>query len=124
MPIFEVTRRVLAPTMDVALGASGPAVKVEIVAPWPGEEENLAARAPTVRQPTTAEIKASVTPDFITSFEDGKLYRTLKRHVAKHGMTLAEYRTKWGLPSDYPSVAPGYSAKRSELAKAAGLGRK
>ncbi|GLR45672.1 MucR family transcriptional regulator [Mesorhizobium amorphae] len=70
-------------------------------------------------------IKKSVTPDFIISLEDGKKFRSLKRHLAtSYGMTPAEYRAKWGLPSNYPMVAPNYAATRSALAKKAGLGRK
>ena len=67
-------------------------------------------------------IKKSVTDDYIISLEDGKQYQSLKRHLAGHGLTPAEYRTKWSLPADYPMVAPGYSKKRSELAKSIGLG--
>jgi predicted transcriptional regulator len=70
-------------------------------------------------------IKKSVTPDFIISLEDGKKFKSLKRHLSTHhGMTPDEYRAKWGLPADYPMVAPNYAASRSELAKKLGLGRK
>lgn len=68
--------------------------------------------------------KRSVTPDFIICLDDGKKFKSLKRHIAQLGMTPAEYRTKWNLPADYPMVAPNYAAQRSELAKASGLGRK
>jgi predicted transcriptional regulator len=68
-------------------------------------------------------IKKSITPDFLISLEDGKKYKTLKRHLGKLGLTAEEYRAKWGLPADYPMVAPSYAAKRSELAKSAGLGQ-
>ncbi|MBM2712847.1 MucR family transcriptional regulator [Mesorhizobium caraganae] len=69
--------------------------------------------------------KRSVTPDFIVCLEDGKKFKSLKRHLATHfGMTPAQYRTKWGLPADYPMVAPNYTARRSALAKSIGLGRK
>jgi predicted transcriptional regulator len=68
-------------------------------------------------------IKKSVTPDFLISLEDGKRYKTLKRHLGKVGLTAEEYRAKWGLPADYPMVAPNYAAKRSELAKSTGLGQ-
>ena len=67
-------------------------------------------------------IKKSVTNDYIISLEDGKQYQSLKRHLAGRGLTPVEYRAKWGLPHDYPMVAPGYSARRSELAKSIGLG--
>ena len=68
-------------------------------------------------------VKKSITPDFLISLEDGKKYKTLKRHLGKLGLTTEEYRAKWGLPADYPMVAPSYAAKRSALAKSAGLGQ-
>lgn len=69
--------------------------------------------------------KRSVTPDYIISLFDGKKYRTLKRHLrTQHNMTPEQYRLHWGLPPDYPMVAPNYSDRRSELAKSLGLGRK
>lgn len=70
-------------------------------------------------------IKKSVTPDYIISLEDGRKFKSLKRHLSAHyGMTPDEYRAKWNLPSDYPMVAPNYAATRSALAKTMGLGRK
>ena len=69
-------------------------------------------------------IKKTITPEFLISLEDGKRYKSLKRHLSGRGLTPEQYRTKWGLPRDYPMTAPDYAAKRSELAKAAGLGRK
>jgi len=69
-----------------------------------------------------AEIKKSITGEHLISFIDGKKYRTLKRHLGVHGMTLADYRERFGLPHDYPSTAPGYSAARSAMAKLMGLG--
>ncbi|WP_114944829.1 MucR family transcriptional regulator [Microvirga calopogonii] len=68
-------------------------------------------------------IKKSITPDFLISLEDGKKYKTLKRHLGTLGMTAEEYRAKWGLPGDYPMVAPNYAARRSELARSSGLGQ-
>ncbi len=68
-------------------------------------------------------IRKSITPDFLISLEDGKKYKTLKRHLGKLGLTAEEYRAKWGLPADYPMVAPNYAAKRSELARSSGLGQ-
>ena len=67
-------------------------------------------------------IRKSITDDYLISLEDGKQYQSLKRHLAGRGLTPAQYREKWGLPHDYPMVAPGYSARRSELAKSIGLG--
>ena len=70
-------------------------------------------------------IRKSVTPDAIICLEDGKSFKSLKRHLrTAYGMTPEDYREKWGLPADYPMVAPNYSAKRSQLAKDNGLGRK
>ena len=70
-------------------------------------------------------IRNSVTPDYVVCLEDGKKLKMLKRHLrAVYDMTPEEYRTKWGLPTDYPMVAPNYAAKRSEFAKRIGLGRK
>ena len=69
-------------------------------------------------------IKKSVTPDFIICLEDGKKFKSLKRHLRTHyDMSPEEYREKWGLQSDYPMVAPNYAAARSELAKKMGLGQ-
>lgn len=70
-------------------------------------------------------VKKSVTPEFIICLEDGKKLKMLKRHLrTNYNMTPEEYRTKWGLPADYPMVAPSYAAQRSEFAKKIGLGRK
>ena len=70
-------------------------------------------------------VKKSVAPDFIICLEDGKKFKSLKRHLRTHyDMSPEEYRDKWGLPADYPMVAPNYSATRSRLAKDNGLGRK
>ena len=70
-------------------------------------------------------IKKSVMPEFIVCLEDGKKLKMLKRHLAtRYNMTPAAYRQRWGLPNDYPMVAPAYAAQRSTLAKSIGLGRK
>jgi predicted transcriptional regulator len=71
---------------------------------------------------TPAQIRKSVTLDTITSFIDGKSYKSLKRHLTSNGLTPDEYRQKYGLPRDYPMVAASYTARRSELAKSLGLG--
>jgi predicted transcriptional regulator len=86
-------------------------------------------RAPSVGampepQEPAVPVRISVKPDYVVCLEDGKKFKSLKRHLAnEHGMTPAEYRTKWGLRSDYPMVAPNYAQSRSELAKAMGLGK-
>jgi predicted transcriptional regulator len=80
----------------------------------PAEREEL--------RPAVA-VKKSVTPDYIVCLEDGKKFKSLKRHLRTHyNMSPEEYREKWGLPHDYPMVAPNYAAARSQLAKQMGLG--
>lgn len=79
-----------------------------------------AVAAPT--KATTQEIRRSVTPDFLISFEDGKPYKTLRRHLTLRGLTPEAYRAKWGLDADYPMTAQSYSAQRSQLARSLGLG--
>jgi predicted transcriptional regulator len=83
---------------------------------------------PTAKQeeakPTPAvSIRKSITPDYLISLEDGKQYKSLKRHLTKLVLTPETYREKWDLPRDYPMVAANYAAKRSELAKSLGLGQ-
>ena len=69
-------------------------------------------------------IKKSMTPDYIVCLEDGKKFKSLKRHLrSQYDMTPEQYREKWGLPHDYPMVAPNYAAARSRLAKQMGLGQ-
>ena len=69
-------------------------------------------------------VKKSVNPDFIVCLEDGKKFKSLKRHLrTAYGLTPQEYREKWDLPADYPMVAPNYAEARSQLAKQSGLGQ-
>lgn len=74
-------------------------------------------------RPTNAEIRKSIGRDGLVSFIDGKVYKTLKRHLSSHGLDPDSYRERFGLPVDYPMVAPSYAARRSALAKEIGLGR-
>ncbi|MGE0271512.1 MAG: MucR family transcriptional regulator [Alphaproteobacteria bacterium] len=77
-----------------------------------------------VRRPAVP-VRQSITPDFLICLEDGRKIKMLKRHLrATYKLTPDEYRAKWGLPSDYPMVAPNYSGFRSKFAKKIGLGRK
>lgn len=87
---------------------------------------NLTALAAPAEEPLTPRlpVKKTITPDYLISLEDGKQYKTLRRHLTLRGLTPDEYRAKWGLSADYPMVAPNYSAARSALAKSLGLGRK
>jgi len=68
-------------------------------------------------------VRKSITPDHLISLEDGRRYKSLKRHLKGRGLTPEQYREKWALPRDYPMVAPNYAKQRSELAKALGLGQ-
>ena len=83
----------------------------------PNEEPKQPAKHPVV------SIRKSITPEYLICLEDGKKFKSLKRHLGTHGLTPDQYRAKWKLPADYPVVAPNYAAKRSALAKAIGLGR-
>jgi predicted transcriptional regulator len=83
------------------------------------------AAAPQATAPTPAvPVKKSVTPDYLISLEDGRKYKSLKRHLrTKYNMSPDEYRSKWGLAKDYPMVAPNYAKARSEMARTMGLGQ-
>ncbi len=96
--------------------------------------DSVHAALQNVAHPTTQQeepkptppvpIKKSITPDYLISLEDGKQYKSLKRHLrTKYNMSPEDYRSKWGLPKDYPMVAPNYAKARSDLAKQMGLGQ-
>ena len=87
-----------------------------------GATSSAVASAAEIEKPTAAQIRKSVHDDGITSFIDGKTYKTLKRHLTSHGLEPKAYRGRYGLPADYPMVAPSYAERRSALAKAIGLG--
>ena len=83
-------------------------------------------QAPTPAEPLkpAVPLKRSITSDYLVCLEDGKKFKSLKRHLrTQYGMTPEQYREKWGLPPDYPMVAPNYAAARSQLAKPMGLGQ-
>jgi predicted transcriptional regulator len=85
---------------------------------------NGAATAPPETIRPAVPVKRSITPDHIVCLEDGKKFKSLKRHLrSQYDMTPERYREKWGLPPDYPMVAPNYAAARSQLAKQMGLGQ-
>jgi predicted transcriptional regulator len=100
-----------------------PKVIVGVHAALAGLANGAPAEPAGPEKPTPAQIRKSVTPDALISFLDGKPYKTLKRHLTVAGLTLEEYRARYGLPSDYPSTAASYSAQRSELARSLGLGQ-
>ena len=81
----------------------------------------MADPEPPKREPAVS-VKKSLNDEYLISMLDGKQYRTLKRHLGKHGMTPEKYRAEFGLPASYPMVAPSYSVARSKLAKELGLG--
>jgi predicted transcriptional regulator len=86
-------------------------------------EPELAPPQAEAKSPAVS-IRRSVTPDYLFCLEDGKRFKSLRRHLGLLGLTPEQYRQKWKLPSDYPMVAPNYAAQRSVLAKKIGLGRK
>jgi predicted transcriptional regulator len=77
----------------------------------------------SVKAEPLVPIKQTIKPDYIISLEDGRRYKSMKRHLSSRGITPEQYREKWGLRPDYPMVAPNYSKARSELAKSLGLGQ-
>lgn len=86
-----------------------------------GTGSDIAQEAPKPAVP----VRRSVTDDYIVCLEDGQRFKSLKRHLrSAYNLTPEQYRVKWGLPHDYPMVAPNYAAKRSTLAKQIGLGRR
>lgn len=85
---------------------------------------NGQVEAPVVPQAPAVSVRKSITPDFLICLEDGRRFKSLKRHLrTKYDMSPEDYRAKWGLPKDYPMVAPNYAAARSALAKSMGLGQ-
>jgi len=79
---------------------------------------------PERREAEPSQVRQSIQRDGLISFIDGRSYKTLKRHLTAHGLTPERYRAQYGLPADYPMVAPGYAEQRSQIAKAIQLGRK
>ncbi|MFM7404463.1 MAG: MucR family transcriptional regulator [Erythrobacter sp.] len=106
VPVFDVPA--LISNVYTALAGLGEAPVVEEAKPQPA-----------------VSIRNSVKPDYIVCLEDGKKLKMLKRYLrTNYGMSPEEYRARWGLPADYPMVAPAYAEKRRDLAKKIGLGRK
>ncbi|MEQ8267598.1 MAG: MucR family transcriptional regulator [Parvibaculum sp.] len=99
-----------------------PALIQKVFAALNGVSSNGAA--PVERAEPAVPVRKSVTPDFLICLEDGKKFKSLKRHLRTHyNLSPEEYREKWGLPRDYPMVAPNYAQARSKLAKKMGLGQ-
>jgi len=115
----------------VAAYVSHNSLAADAIAPLVGEVHDALVRLTSDAPVAVAEKpkpavnpKRSVFPDFIICLEDGKKFKSMKRHLSGFGLTPEQYREKWDLPADYPMVAPAYAAARSELAKRSGLGRK
>ncbi len=112
----------------VSHNAISPADLPRLIADVHSALKRLAAEevaAPVEDKKPAVPVRKSVTPDYIVCLEDGKKFKSLKRHLRTHyNLSPEEYREKWGLSADYPMVAPSYSATRSKLAKDNGLGRK
>jgi len=112
-----VSRNALSPT-DL------PKLIADVFAALRGLDKPATPETEEALKPAVA-IRKSITPEFLICLEDGKKFKSLKRHLrSTYDMSADEYRAKWGLPADYPMVAPNYSATRSALAKSNGLGRK
>jgi predicted transcriptional regulator len=126
MQLIESTSGIVASYVEnnSVAAADLPALIKTIYATLVNIEAPASPTATVANKLTPSQIRKSITDGGLVSFEDGKIYQTLKRHLSTRGMTLADYTAKWGLPNDYPTTAPAYAAKRSEMAKAAGLGRK
>ena len=92
-----------------------------------GALANIGSGAPEVsaeKQSPAVSVRKSISPDFLICLEDGRKFKSLKRHLrTKYDLSPEQYRAKWGLPKDYPMVAPNYAAARSKLAKNMGLGQ-
>jgi predicted transcriptional regulator len=86
-------------------------------------QESTSAPAEVESKAPAVPIRKSITPEFLICLEDGKKFKSMRRHLGQLGLTPEEYRAKWNLPSDYPMVAPNYAAQRSEMAKKIGLGQ-
>lgn len=122
--VAELTAHIVAAYVEK--NPLAPGSLPELIASVSGSLQNLGkpAKAPEPELVPPVNPKRSVFPDFLISLEDGKRYKSLKRHLGTRGLTPDEYRRKWNLPADYPMVAPTYAAMRSQLAKSMGLGRK
>lgn len=125
--ILGATRDIVCAALHPDSGAIVPDVldlldkvhaKVTTLVDGPAEKSESASE-----KATQSEIRKSIKPDGLISFIDGHTYQTLRRHLRTHGETPESYRARFGLSPDYPMVAANYSARRSELAKALGLGQ-
>jgi predicted transcriptional regulator len=131
-PIMEDKPELLEMTADIVSAYVGnntvsaealPSLIANIHAALSGVSNGPVEVEPEPKEPAVP-IRKSIAPDFLICLEDGRKFKSLKRHLrTKYDMSPEEYRTKWGLPKDYPMVAPNYAKARSELAKSMGLGQ-
>jgi predicted transcriptional regulator len=137
---MDETREVLTPAVDDLIGITTdvvaaylarnhvpatdlPLLLASVHAAFAGLGQSPSSAEPEANKLTSSQIRRSIRPDVLISFEDNKPYKTLKRHLAKFGLSPEEYRAKWGLPRDYPMTAASYSEQRSKSALSHGLGR-
>lgn len=122
--LVEITAEVVAAYVSANQIAPQdlPALIRTVYSALKGVADGATFAAESTQEPAVA-VKKSVTPDYIICLEDGKKFKSLKRHLrTRYSMSPDEYRAKWGLPHDYPMVAPNYAKERSNLAKRMGLG--
>jgi len=125
-PIIEMTTEIVASYVsgNTVDASELPALIQNVFKALSNIDAPVVEAEPETPKPSAAQIKKSITPDALISFIDGKRYKTLKRHLTTHGMTVSEYKAKFGLPADYPTTAPSYSEHRSAMARTMGLGSK
>lgn len=130
---LDLNDEILAMTSDIVSAYVGsnslspdaiPALIANVHAALTGVAEGKPAPVEAVELVPAVPIRKSIAPDYIICLEDGKRFKSLKRHIrTRYNLSPEEYRVKWGLPSDYPMVAPNYARARSDLAKRMGLGQ-
>ncbi len=123
--IIEMTSEIVSSYVEKnTIGASElPALIQSVYRALSGVTTTVEVVEAPVKEPAVP-LRRSITPDFLVCLEDGRKFKSLKRHLrTRYNLSPEDYRAKWGLPKDYPMVAPNYSAQRSALAKTLGLGR-
>ncbi|WP_425336087.1 MucR family transcriptional regulator [Sinorhizobium numidicum] len=124
---LELTSRIVAAYLSRNVVPAGDLSKLiqQTYASLNGTSQPDKAEPAVEEQRPAVPVRKSVTADFIICLEDGKKFKSLRRHlIAKYGLTPEQYREKWGLPADYPMIAPNYAQQRSQLARASGLGKR
>ena len=124
--IIEMTADIVAAYVsnNSVSSADLPAVIQQVHRALAGVMDGAAAQEPAPPATPAVSIKKSITPDYLICLEDGRKFKSLKRHLrTKYDMSPEQYRAKWNLPKDYPMVAPNYAQARSALAKQMGLGQ-